>query len=300
MKHTKIENTDKQHIDRKDMTYKTGAADIHTEAAAAKEHTETDSSYLRAALDVAETAGEIMLSSGAEIFRVEETIEYISNAYGIHNSNHFVLSSGIFLTAYDQKEKVFARVRHIPLSSARLDRVAAVNQLSREIVEGKHDPYEAKSLLNDIRSMPGKSKTHQILASGIGSGCFCFLFGGDLMDSIAAFICGFLLYFYLLYIIRGKLSKIALNITGGALVTMLSILFKNVGFGHHMAQMIIGAVIPLVPGVPFTNSVRDIMNEDYIAGIVRLLDTLVITFSIAAGVGFIMVLYYQLFGGQIV
>lgn len=260
----------------------------------------TDSSYLRAALDVAETAGEIMLSSGAEIFRVEETIEYISKAYGIHNSNHFVLSSGIFLTAYDQKEKVFARVRHIPLSSARLDRVAAVNQLSREIVEGKHDPYEAKALLNDIRTMPGKSKNHQILASGIGSGCFCFLFGGDLMDCIAAFFCGLLLYFYLLYIVRGKLSKIALNITGGALVTMLSILFQNMGFGHHMAQMIIGAVIPLVPGVPFTNSVRDIMNEDYIAGTVRLLDTLVITFSIAAGVGFIMVLYYQLFGGQIV
>ena len=101
----------------------------------------------REALDVAALAGDILLASGAEIFRVEETIFRIARAYGVESSDAFVLSSGIFLTAGSEREQDFARVRHIPLSAARLDRVTAVNQLSREIVEGKHTPAQARERL---------------------------------------------------------------------------------------------------------------------------------------------------------
>ena len=39
----------------------------------------------RMALNVAALAGDILLASGAEIFRVEETIDRIAHAYGIIN-----------------------------------------------------------------------------------------------------------------------------------------------------------------------------------------------------------------------
>ena len=136
----------------------------------------------REALDVASLAGDILLASGAEIFRVEETIDRIARAYGVDSSDAFVLSSGIFLTAESGKKQEFARVRHIPLSAARLDKVTAVNQLSREIEEGLHMPKEAKAWLLDIQRMPDKPRWHQVLASGVGSACFCFLFGGDVVE----------------------------------------------------------------------------------------------------------------------
>ena len=123
----------------------------------------------REALDVASLAGDILLASGAEIFRVEETIDRIARAYGVDSSDAFVLSSGIFLTAESGKKQEFARVRHIPLSAARLDKVTAVNQLSREIEEGLHMPKEAKAWLLDIQRMPDKPRWHQVLASGVGS-----------------------------------------------------------------------------------------------------------------------------------
>ena len=148
----------------------------------------------REALDVASLAGDILLASGAEIFRVEETIDRIARAYGVNSSDAFVLSSGIFLTAESGKKQEFARVRHIPLSAARLDKVTAVNQLSREIEEGLHAPKEAKAWLLDIQRMPDKPRWHQVLASGVGSACFCFLFGGDVVDSMVAFLSGFVLY----------------------------------------------------------------------------------------------------------
>ena len=231
----------------------------------------------REALDVASLAGDILLASGAEIFRVEETIDRIARAYGVKSSDAFVLSSGIFLTAESGKKQEFARVRHIPLSAARLDKVTAVNQLSREIEEGLHTPKEAKAWLLDIQRMPEKPKMHQVLASGVGSACFCFLFGGD--------------------VVRGRMSKIATNISGGALVTLIAVFLYQAGIGHHLDKVIIGSIIPLVPGVNFTNAIRDIADQDYIAGSVRMLDALLVTFCIALGVGLIITGYHQLAGG---
>ena len=245
----------------------------------------------REALDVASLAGDILLASGAEIFRVEETIDRIARAYGVKSSDAFVLSSGIFLTAESGKKQEFARVRHIPLSAARLDKVTAVNQLSREIEEGLHTPKE------DIQRMPEKPKMHQVLASGVGSACFCFLFGGDVVDSMVAFLSGFVLYVYLLYLLRGRMSKIATNISGGALVTLIAVFLYQAGIGHHLDKVIIGSIIPLVPGVNFTNAIRDIADQDYIAGSVRMLDALLVTFCIALGVGLIITGYHQLAGG---
>ena len=115
------------------------------------------------ALNVAALAGDILLASGAEIFRVEETINRIAHAYGIDSCDPFVLSSGFFLTADSTRIKS-CWVRHIPLSATRLDRVTAVNQLSREIEHGFYTPEEAYQKLQDIQQMPTKRNLCQILA----------------------------------------------------------------------------------------------------------------------------------------
>ncbi len=133
----------------------------------------------REVLDAAMLAGHILLENGAEIFRVEETMDRICRHYGIKSCSSFVLSNGIFTTAGDEREEIFAKVQHIPVSGTHLDRVAAVNQLSREIEAGSLTPYAVRERLDQIQRMPGKSKKMQILASGVGSACFCYLFGGN-------------------------------------------------------------------------------------------------------------------------
>ena len=104
----------------------------------------------RDVLDAAMTAGHILLENGAEIFRVEETIDRICHHFGVQSENAFVLSNGIFLTSGDEHEKRFARVEHIPVRGAQLHRVAAVNQLSREIEEGKYTLPEIREKLEPV------------------------------------------------------------------------------------------------------------------------------------------------------
>lgn len=112
----------------------------------------------REVVETAMEAGHILLENGAEIFRVEETINRVCRHYGVESCNAFVLSNGIFVTAGSVREEIFAKVQHIPVSGSHLNRVAAVNQLSREIAQGQYTIGEVRQRLEEIRRMPGKTK----------------------------------------------------------------------------------------------------------------------------------------------
>ena len=249
------------------------------------------------ALAIASEAGHILLENGAEISRVEETMERIASHYGVDSKSFFVLSNGIFTTSSFNK---YANVEFIPFKGTQLDKVVAVNQLSRDIVAGKYTLDEAAARLKEIRTMRPHPVWEQVLASALGSAGFCIVFGGGLLDCAASFVCGILLWLFVLYVTAPHMSKIVGNIVGGFFVTLLCIVFHRIGFGHSLPNMIIGAIIPLIPGVPFVNGVRDVANEDYIAGATRLLDAMLVFFCIAAGVALAFVCDGLVFGELIV
>lgn len=242
-------------------------------------------------------AGEVLLASGAEIFRVVDTMHRIAAAYQCDNLDTFILSNGILLSTSGKEHGSRARIRHIPLGGSRLDRIDAVNQLSREIGQGLHTPQQAYDRLRQIQKTPSKPVWQQILASGIGSGAFCYVFGGGVWDAVASFIAGLFLYVYFLYVVRGRLSKIAMNISGGALVALISLFLLHIGIGSNLEMVSAGAVVPLLPGVAFTNGIRDIADEDYISGSVRLLDAMLVVACIALGVCLASYTYNYWIGG---
>lgn len=249
----------------------------------------------RIALEIASLAGHILLENGAEISRVEETMERVANYYGVEKRNFFVLSNGIFSTSGSG----YANVEFIPFKGAQLMRVSAVNQLTRDIFSGKISQEQALEKLNEIRYMKPKRAWVQILGSAIGSAGFCVIFGGGKLDLLAAFVVGAILWTFVVFVSSPFLSKIAGNIAGSMLATFLCIVFYKLGFGVNLGNMIIGSLIPLIPGIPFTNGIRDIANEDYIAGTTRLLDALMVFFAISIGV-VVSMMIYRFFAGSMI
>lgn len=249
-------------------------------------------------LETAVEAGHILLENGAEIFRVEETMTRICRHFGVDSGSFFVLSNGIFTTGGHGLQGRYAKVQHIPVKGTKLDRVVAVNQLSREIEEGRYTIEEVRARLEGIRQMPGKRPGMQVLASAVGSAAFCMLFGGSLWDSAVAFVAGLLLHVFILKVsVPSGMSKIIANLCGGALVTLICILGYNLSIGQNLSHMISGSIIPLVPGVAFTNGIRDIADGDYISGAVRLLDAIFVFLCIAIGVGLMFTIYQRVMGG---
>ena len=234
----------------------------------------------KTALEVASLAGHILLENGAEISRVEETMERIATHFGVDSENFFVLSNGIFTTGPDG----YAKVEFIPFKGAQLERVAQVNQISRDLCSGRLDLEQAHLDLEKVRSSPGKPPLEQIAGSAVGCAGFCIIFGGGLADACASLLTGLLLWVFVIFVSAPHMSKALGNICGGALATLLSVLFFRIGIGSSLGNIIVGSLIPLIPGLAFTNGIRDIADEDYIAGATRLLDALMVFFCIAAGV----------------
>lgn len=239
-------------------------------------------------LELAVLAGRILLSNGAEIFRVQETMERIADAYHMESFHVYAISNGIFACGTENGVAHTAEIRHVPLSSVHLGRVAAVNQISREIAQGQHTVPEAFARLREIEKLPYTPGWLQILASGIGSACFCYLFGGSLADSITAFFPGLAVYLFVVLTSGKNLSKIMSNILASGLAAFCGLLLFQLGFGDSMNHIIIGSIVPLLPGVPLTTSIRDFFNGDYISGAIRLIDALLIAACIALGVACVL------------
>ena len=246
-------------------------------------------------LDLAYEAGSILLENGAEISRVEETMRRIASHYGVEDEDFFVLSNGIIAT-----DKGYARSKFIPIKGASLDKVVAVNQLSRKVEQGEYSLEKLEYRLKQIRNMKAKPAWEQILASAVGSAAFCIIFGGSFMDCLASSIAGLVLWVFMLFVASKRLSRIVGNVTGGLIATLVCFGLYRIGLGDHLSNMIIGAIIPLIPGVAFTNGIRDMANEDYIAGITRLLDAMLTFFCIALGVALAFMFDENVFGEMLV
>ena len=245
-------------------------------------------------LSFASEAGRILLENGAEISRVEETMERISSNYGESGEKFFVLSNGIFTTG-----RSYANAEFIPIKGARLDKVVAVNQLSRDIARLKLPFGAACERLEQIKRMPPSPMWMQLLAAAFGCGGFCAIFGGSLLDCAASLLAAVVLDLFVIKVGTPYLSKTLGNICAGFIGTLLCILLFSAGVGRSLGNMIVGTLILLIPGVAFTNGLRDVANEDYLAGMTRLVDALMMFLCIATGVCFAFVFHGWLSGGVV-
>ena len=243
-------------------------------------------------LETASIAGHILLENGAEISRVEDTMERISSHYGVDSGHFFVLSNGIFTTGSLGR---YANVEFIPIRGIQLSKVVEVNSLSYDIAAGKYTLSQARAKLEAIRDRAGKPAWEQIAGSAFGASGF----GGGFMDCAAAFVVGALLYVFSIFISGKYLSKIVGGICNALLATLLCVASYRIGFGESLSNIIIGAVMPLIPGVPFVNGVRDLANSDYIAGLTRLTDAMLGFICIALGVSIAFVTDGAVSGGMI-
>lgn len=245
-------------------------------------------------LEFASEAGRILLENGAEISRVEETMERIARHFGETGERFFVLSNGIFTTG-----ESYANAEFIPIKGARLEKVVEVNQLSRDIVNDNLTLPQARERLERIKNLPSKPTWEQYLGAAFGCCGFCCIFGGSFMDCIASLVAAVILHFFMLKVGNPYLTKALGNICAGLIGTFLCIGFNALGFGEHLGNMVVGTMILLIPGVAFTNGLRDIGNEDYLAGITRLLDALMMFLCISIGVCLSFIIHGWFAGGVI-
>lgn len=247
---------------------------------------------LKKILKLTAGVGEVLIGCGAEISRVEDTMNRIALHYGITRRQIFIIANGVFVNLEKGDEAKNVSIRHIPSVSVDLNKLCDINSLSRAIEQENLDLDEAIRRYEHIKYRNEKNRWAHIAASGVGAGAFCYLFGGDLKDCMGALVMGLLLWGFFTAVEKVNLSKVLLHIMGSFIVTAGCVVMVRTGLVNHLNQTIMGGIIPMIPGVAFTNGIRDIADGDYISGGIRLLDAVLIFICIAAGVCIALKLFH--------
>lgn len=228
-------------------------------------------------------AGKIILQSGGETYRVEDTMMRIAAFYGYENCHCFVTPTGI-VVAIDGSEPI-TRLNRISERLTDLKKVTLVNDVSRKISSGCLSYSEAYHLLKKIESSNLAYPVWlQIAAAMLSSGCFTIMFGGGWPEFIPSLLSGGLGFSLFSYIHRLSRIKFFAEFLASIVVGTVSYYCVHYGLGRDLDKVIIGSVMPLVPGLLITNAVRDLTAGHLLAGISKGAEALLTAFAIGAGI----------------
>ena len=247
------------------------------------------------ALTLAADAAALLLASGAETSRAQETAEILFRSFGTGELQAYVLTNGVI--AVPLEHSLPGGVRNVPNSSVNLMQVAAVNELSRQAAAGRVSLAQARCRLDEIKRLPELEDWKQMLACGIGCACAGVMFGGGAWEALAASIAGMCVQALLLWLARTGINRIFSRLAGAALVVSVITLVGLVLPGLNQNPPTIGALMPLTPGVALTMSIRDFISGDYLSGTIRLIDALLTAGCIACGVGLALMVWAFVLGG---
>lgn len=227
--------------------------------------------------------GSRLAMAGAETYRVEESILRILAAYQLQGRVYCVPNS-LIVTLLIPDQPPMTQLCRMQNHTTDLDAVEHYSNLSRRICSQKPDPELAMQWLceEEIRRrhypLPMVLLGYIMVAMG-----FCIFFGGSFWDSLCAGICGLILGIFQRLIKRLPSNIFFSQIASAFLMTFSAYGLFTLGIGNSAEMAIIGTLMLLVPGVLFTNALRDIIFGDTSSGINRIVEMLLIAAGIALG-----------------
>lgn len=231
-------------------------------------------------------AGRIMIESGSEVARVSDTISRIAANAGYPDSKVYVTITGIMMSVSGEEN---AQIEPVASRSIDLEKITLVNDLSRHFAEHQITLSEFEERLTDLdqhaRYFPFWM---QLVSAGLVSGTLEVVFRHNYPDFFVTCLIG-LIGWWIFYVIN-RLARVRFlsEFLASAVIGVLALLAVKYHLGANADDIIIGCVMPLVPGVPLTNAVRDILAGDLVSGIARGMEALMSAIAIGSGIAMIL------------
>ena len=234
-------------------------------------------------LDMAMDLGYELAMAGAETFRVEESISRCLAAYGV-KAEVFAIPNYMVVSITGSDGHPITRMRRIGAHGNDLDAVEKFSNLSRAICNRKPAPEEGLKWVDYVR---GKVCHYSLpvlnLGCFLGGAGYGLFFGGSLIDSVCAGLCGMLVGFVNRFLGKRKANSFFQTIASAFFMAVLAYALGNAGIAPNPDAVTIGALMILVPGLLFTNAMRDIIYGDTNSGINRIVQVFLTAAAIVLG-----------------
>lgn len=227
--------------------------------------------------------GEMMQACGAEVFRVEDTLNRMGMAYGAEQMNVFVITSSIVITMELPEGEELTQTRRIRKAGGNdFLKLEQLNALSREYCAATFSPDILSRRLDEIKKDQISVK-NRYLGSILAAASFTVFFGGGAADAFvsaifAMFIC-WLQDHVASVCMNTMIFNIVVSFLTGLGICSVSQLFPVL----HRDMIMIGDIMLVIPGIAITNAVRDILIGDTISGIMRFIEAMLWAGCLAFG-----------------
>lgn len=233
-------------------------------------------------LDMATDLGYALAMSGAETFRVEESISRVLASYGVE-SEVFAIPNYLIVTILVDGAPI-TRMRRIGAHGNDLDAVEKLNNLSRTYCISRPEPHEGMKWLDStLENVSSYTLPVEYLGDFMGAAGFSLLFGGSWLDSLCAGVCGIVVGLVNNFLSGQRTNPFFRTIAAAFVMALLAYAMSAVGLARNADAVTIGALMLLVPGLLFTNAMRDIIYGDTNSGINRVVQVLLTAIAIALG-----------------
>lgn len=243
------------------------------------------------AKDVIMLAGRILLESGAEGSRVEDTMTRIAITLGHKESNSFVTNTVINFMLHDES---YPRMYRIRTRDTNLHRISRTNGISRRLALGNislEDAFQELQKIYQEQSIKNHYLFYKFIAAAVISVSFLYLQGGHLTDVLTALLAGSFGYI-VVEILQQKLhAQFIPEFMGALVIGLVTIIAHNLIPGGSISTIIIAAVMPIVPGVLITNAIQDLFGGHMLMFTTKSLESLVTAFGIGAGVSTVLIIF---------
>ena len=234
-------------------------------------------------IDLASDLGYELAMSGAETFRVEESVSRVLSAYGL-NAEVFAIPNYLIVTVLTKKGLPITRMRRIGSHGNDLDSVERLSALSRSFCLHTPAPQEAQQQLADtLANRRAYSPAMLGLGNFLGAFGFCLFFGGSVPDALCAGVCGLLVGLVTEVLGKRRVSQFFITIAAAFFMAWLAYGLGSARICQRTDAVIIGALMILVPGLLFTNAMRDIIYGDTNSGLNRVVQVFLVAAAIALG-----------------
>ncbi|ANZ57891.1 hypothetical protein BGL34_03035 [Fructilactobacillus lindneri] len=232
-------------------------------------------------------AGKILIENGSELNRVSDTIKRIARNAGLDDLHAYVTITGLMISANDEAG---AQISEIEKRNFDLRRIAAVNRLSRQFAAHKISLDRFYSLLKKVEHIGFYYPFWMMLLSAaLLSGCITVVFNNDIHDFLITCLVGMLGWWIFHAIVSRVNASFISEFVAAAAIGAMGILAVRFGLGQSTDNIIIGSVMPLVPGVQITNAVRDLITGNLISGPARGIEALICACALGFGVSLSLV-----------
>lgn len=236
-------------------------------------------------------AGVLFLEAGAEVYRAESTINRLGRSInGVKDCISYVTVTGIMLSVVTEHQTV-TRIARVNGTSRNLSVINAINQLSRNAETYHFTTEQIEKILEKIQKLPVYRPWMTVICGALGALGFGIFFNGTLLESAAIFAIGILVQLLSLLMENYKMNIVFVNGVAAFGAAIASEWFHILNPAIEVDVLIISSIMLLVPGLTLTNGIRDTVMGEYLAGVVRGAEAIVIAASIAVGVGLALVIF---------